>query len=216
MSPLHSFLALGPLAAYLLVLGVLNLSRRPFLTTGARDLFALGVALTGFLIVGPMDLFIPQRAAAYFGPYIWLLLVACYLLGLTLFVMLVRPRLVIYNLTPDQLRPLLAQIIQRLGLEHQWAGESLALPGLGVQLYLDRFPVMRHVSLVANGAQQSYHGWRRLQQELARELARVEVPPNPIGLSLVTFSLLVFASLAVRLWHNPAAVARSLLDLLRM
>src|SRR5206468_7634930 len=131
--------------------------RRPFLTTGARDLFALGVALTGFLIVGPMDLFMPRRAAAYFGPYIWLLLVACYLLGLSLFAMLVRPRLVIYNLTPDQLRPLLAQMIQRLGLEHQWAGESLALPGLGVQLYLDRFPVMRHVSLVANGAQQSYH-----------------------------------------------------------
>ena len=46
LDPLHVIIALGPLAAYFVLLGLLNLSRRPLVTTGARDVAALEVALT--------------------------------------------------------------------------------------------------------------------------------------------------------------------------
>ena len=77
MGPLHLCIALGPLAVYLLLLGLINLSSRPFLTTGARDCAALSVAISGFVVAGPLDHFFPETAAVAMGGYLlpWLLLV---------------------------------------------------------------------------------------------------------------------------------------------
>ena len=55
--PLRLAIALVPLVAYGLVLGILNARRRPFLTTGGADLATLGVALTGLVLVGPIEFF---------------------------------------------------------------------------------------------------------------------------------------------------------------
>src|SRR3977135_4015231 len=65
-------LALCPLAVYLVALGLVNLSRRPTLVTGSRDITALGLALSGMVIGGPMQLFFPEYAAAQLGPLVWL------------------------------------------------------------------------------------------------------------------------------------------------
>ena len=67
MDPLHLSIALSPLAVYFVLLGIINLSARPQLTTGARDTAALAVGLSGLVVVGPMELFLPERAAAQFG-----------------------------------------------------------------------------------------------------------------------------------------------------
>ena len=47
MDPLHLCIALGPVARYFLLLGSINLSRRPFVTSGTRDAAALGIAIVG-------------------------------------------------------------------------------------------------------------------------------------------------------------------------
>src|SRR5437763_789616 len=47
VDPARLCIALGPLAAYLLVAGVVNLSRGPLVTTGTRDLLALAVGRRG-------------------------------------------------------------------------------------------------------------------------------------------------------------------------
>ena len=177
-----------------MLVGLLNIQRRPFLTTGARDLFALGVALTGFLIIGPVELFLPQSAARHFGPYVWLLLGALYALCLTLLIMMSRPRLVVYNSTLEQLRPLLADLAARLDADHRWAGDSLVLPQFGVKLHLEIFAPMRNVLLVSTGAEQNFAGWRQLERELARELEKIETGANPMGLSMITLSLLLLAT----------------------
>ncbi len=216
MDPLHTTVAIAPLAAYLLLVGMLNLSRRPHLTTGTRDLYALGIAVSGFFVVGPLKLFMPEPAAIVFGPYIWLMLIAFYSLCLTLFVLIVRPRLVVYNVKIEQLRPLLASVIQRTGWDHQWAGESLALPQLGVQLQLEKFSLWRNVTLVATAADQSYGGWRRLETELSRELKSVQVGPNPIGLLMVTAATVGFVSSLVWLIVERREVAERVIDLLRL
>ncbi|MCE9544421.1 MAG: hypothetical protein K8T25_02705 [Planctomycetia bacterium] len=216
MSPLHSALALGPLAVYLLLLGIINLSTRSLVTTGRRDWMALGMALTGLIAVGPLDLFMPESAASRFGPWIWPLLLGLYFLCLYLVVQNARPRLVIYNMTVSQMQQVLTRVVERIGVPHSWAGRSLSIPDWGVELHLDRFFVMRNVSLVASGPRQNRQGWHRLQQELSSELEQLEVAPNPVGLTLITFSLLLFVSLILRLWHNPVAAVHSLLDLLRM
>jgi len=216
LDPLHVALAIGPMAVYLLVLGLLNLSRRPLVITGGRDLFALGIALSGFVVIGPLDLFMPLAAATHFGVWIWPLLLGLYVLILLLIVLISRPRLVVYNVLPGEVRVILQRMIDRLNLPHTWAGNSLSLPNWGIELHMTTFLVMRNVSLSATGTRQSFQGWRWLRRELEMELSQVEVPPNPIGLTLLTFSLLMIGGLIMRLMQNPSAVTRSLIEMLRL
>jgi hypothetical protein len=160
--------ALGPLALYLLVLGAVNLSRRPLLVSGARDNAALGIGVSGMLLVGPVELLHPQTAVNELGWYIWVLSISMYALALSLVVLLSRPRLTIYNISLEEFRPLLAEVIDSLDAEHRWAGSSLSLPKLSVQLHVDCNQLMRNVSLVAVGDQQSYAGWRQLESLVGR------------------------------------------------
>ncbi len=130
-------IALAPLALYLLLLAGLNLLRRPVLVTGTRDIAALGFGIAGMLLVGPIELLHPQTAVNQLGPYIWVLSIGLYSLGLALWILFARPRLTIYNISIEQLRPLLATSIEGLDPQYRWAGTCLSLPNLNVQLHLE-------------------------------------------------------------------------------
>jgi hypothetical protein len=209
-------LVLGPLAIYLLLLGAINLSRRPFLVTGARDLAALGVAVAGMVVVGPVELLLPEDAIHVYQSYVWLLLVVMYSLCLSLMVLLARPRLTIYNMSLDEIRPVLAEAVAGLDADALWAGNSLALPNLKVELHVETSPVMRNVSLVANGDEQSYAGWRQLELSLAARLGPVKAAPNPVGLVLALAALFMFVALGWQLVAHPKAVAQGFREMLRL
>ena len=215
LDPLRLAIALGPLAVYLLVLGVVNLSSRPLVTTGARDTAALGVAVGGLAIVGPMELFFPENAAVHLGGWVWLVLLAFYALCVTLLILLMRPRLVIYNVTCDQLRPILAEVVTDLDRQARWVGDSLILPALQVQLYLEPFGAMKTIQLVSAGPRQSHGGWRRLERALAPALQQLRGTPNPYGLSLILFGLAMMVLVAVAVLDNPQAVALQWQEMLR-
>src|SRR5262245_4230034 len=192
---LHLVIALGPLATYLLVLGVINLSSRPMLTTGGRDVAALGIAIAGLVLAGPMELFLVEEAAALYGIWVWAIMLAAYGLLVVLLVLLLRPRLIIYNITLDQFRPLLASIVGRLDADSRWAGESLVMPQLGVHLHIDTSPILKNVQLVSSGPEQSLAGWRRLEIELAASLRRARTTPNPFGVTLFSFGILIASAI---------------------
>ena len=213
MDPFRLCVALGPVAMYLLLLGAVNLSRRPLLVSGVRDAAALALAISGLVIVGPLELFFPFEAAVRFGPHVWLLLLALYAMGMALALLPLRPRLVIYNISVDKLRPILAELVDQLDPGARWAGDSLVLPGLGVQLYVDNFAALRSVSLISAGGNQSHPGWRRLETSLGDALAREDVARNPRGMSLISAGLLIIAGIVVAIAQNPQAVAQSLLDI---
>ncbi|HUY92340.1 MAG TPA: hypothetical protein VMV10_26600 [Pirellulales bacterium] len=209
-------LALGPLAVYLLLLGVINLSRRPLLVTGGRDLAALGVGVSGLILIGPIELLLPEDAVNAYQKYVWLLLIAMYALCVSLAALLARPRLTIYNYSAEQLRPVFAAVIGSLDAEARWAGSSLVLPGLHVELHLEPNPVMRNVSLVASGDEQSYAGWRQLDIALAARLKRAESPANPWGLALAAASLVMFGVMGWQMVEYPQAIAQGFRDMLRL
>lgn len=215
MDPLHLCIALGPLAIYFLLLGSLNLSRKPFVTSGARDAAALGIAIGGFVIAGPMELFLPEAAAVRMGIWVWPTCIAFYVLCLALAVLLMRPRIVVYNITVEQLRPSLADVVQQLDSEARWAGESLVMPNLGLQLTVEAQGMMKNVQLISAGSQQSFHGWRLLEAELAAVLRTVKGTRNPYGMSLVMFGLLMAGSVVFWLSRDPQGVAQSLGEMLR-
>jgi hypothetical protein len=212
---LHVSIALGPLAVYLLLVGIINLSRRPFLTTGARDVAAIGVAISGFIAAGPMELFLPEAAADRFGPYVWLLLLAFYGLCLTLLVLMMRPRLVIYNANPEQLRSILSEVVNDLDSDARWAGDSLVLPHLGVQMHVEPFGAMRNAQLVAAGPRQSYTGWRRLEVALAKTLKATKAARNPQGYIMIAVGALMIGMIAYTTISDPTTVVQRLDELLR-
>ncbi|HJN12353.1 MAG: hypothetical protein QGH33_10075 [Pirellulaceae bacterium] len=216
VDPLHFCIALGPLAAYLLLLGAVNLSSRPFLTNGARDTAALGIGILGFAIVGPMELFLPERTAFHLGAFVWVLLLVLYSLSLTLCVLLMRPRLVIYNIHPDQVRPLLASLVPQLDREARWAGQCLIMPTLGIQLHVELFGTMRNAQLVAAGPQQSYEGWQKLELEMSRALKQTKSVRNPYGFSLVFAGLVMITLVTALMVGDPETVVQSLHETLRI
>jgi hypothetical protein len=213
MDPFHLCLALGPAAIYLLLLGAVNWSRRPLLVSGARDMAALALAVSGLVIVGPIELFFPFDAAVHFGPRVWLLLLALYALCVVLVLLMLRPRLVIYNISGDKLRPILADLVAKLDSDARWAGDSLVLPGLGVQLYLDSFTGLHNTSLISAGSRQNQQGWRRLETALAGALVREEVGRNPRGLMLLGAAVAILAFLTMAIGRDPQAAAQSLFDI---
>ncbi|MCI0331817.1 MAG: hypothetical protein L0228_01165 [Planctomycetes bacterium] len=203
VDPFRLAIALVPVAAYVLLLGIVNARRRPFITSGGSDLTALGIALSGLVFVGPLELFRPMAATRELGDYIWLVLLLFYWLLLLLVVLLSRPRLVVYNVSMEELHPVLAETASRLDPDARWAGNHLILPELGVQLHLDSFDVMRHVSLIASGSRQNIDGWRRLARELRRALAPVRVKSNPRAIGLLVVSLALLAlSVTQMLMHR--------------
>lgn len=215
IDPFRLCIALGPVAMYLLLLGALGMSRRSLLVSGVRDAAALALAVAGLVVVGPMELFYPHDSAVMLGPYTWVLLLALYAMCVVLWLLLLRPRLIIYNISPDKLRPILADAVTQLDADARWAGDSLAIPGLGIQLFVDSFTALGNISLVSAGGHQSHSGWRRLEAALRAALAREETGRNPRGLILVVAGLLCIAGIVLGIAHNPEAVARSLLDVAR-
>jgi hypothetical protein len=211
--PLRLAIALVPLAAYCLVLGILNARRQPYLTSGGSDLAALGAALTGLVLIGPVELFRPELASAEYGNYIWLFLLVFYWLCLWLVVLLARPRLVVYNISGEELRPILSETARSIDPQARWAGDSLSLHTLGVQLHVETFEIMRHVSLIASGDKQDLAGWRRLSGELFLKLEPLNVASNPRALGLVLAGIgLMSASIALMLAY-PQLVAQAMAEI---
>ncbi|MCE5267263.1 MAG: hypothetical protein LLG00_05200 [Planctomycetaceae bacterium] len=213
MDPLRLCLSLGPVAIYLLLLGVINLSRRPLLVSGVRDAAALALATAGLAIIGPLELLFPVETAIRYGAYIWLWLLALYAMCVVLWLLVLRPRLVIYNISSDELRPVLAELAGRLDDGARWAGDSLSMPGLGVQLYLDSFAALGSVSLCSAGGNQNHAGWRRLQTALRSALAREEVPRSPRGLAFIFAGLLCAGVIAWGIYRDPQTLVQSVVDL---
>ncbi|HEY3393307.1 MAG TPA: hypothetical protein VGK58_11415 [Lacipirellulaceae bacterium] len=210
VDPLRLAIALVPVAAYALVLALVNARRRPFLTSGGSDLAALGVAISGLMFVGPLELFRPEAATREFGNYIWLFLLSLYWLGLVLVLLLARPRLVIYNTSSEELRPVLAETAGRLDPEARWAGNHLTLPTLDVHLHLDSLDIMRNVSLVSSGSQQNIDGWRRLARELRRALATVRTRRSPRVIALLAVSLALLAVSVTQMLNRPEATLQAM------
>ncbi|MCH2114542.1 MAG: hypothetical protein MK171_06500 [Pirellulales bacterium] len=211
--PLRLSIALVPLASYCLLIGLLNARRRPFLTSGGADLAALGAAMSGMVLVGPVELFRPEAASTEYGSYVWLFLLLLYWLCVWLAVLLARPRLVIYNVSVEELRPVLAEASRAIDPLARWAGDSLSLPTLGVQLHLESFELMRHVSVVASGGRQNLAGWGRLATNLYQRLQSLRVGPNPRALGIMLVAIILVVASTTHMLAHPQHVVQAMREI---
>jgi hypothetical protein len=215
IDPFRSCLALGPLAIYFLVLALTNFSRRPVVVSGARDTAGLGFAISGLLFIGPIELAL-QLVPIADPRYAWTLILVLYALFVTLAVLLAAPRIVVYNVALERLRPALADIINELDPGARWAGGSVALPRLHVEFYLDDHAAVRNVSLVASATPQSYAGWRVLERALRAELRKsVESSPNLWGVGALVMSLAMISRMGWLFYSQSEKITQGFHEMLR-
>ncbi len=214
IDPLRLGISVVPLTVYLLMMGIVNLMSRPFVTTGARDTAAVAIGIIGLMIVGPMELFFPEGAALRFGAWVWVLLIAFYGLCVAMAVLLMRPRIVVYNTSMEQVRPILASTVAQMDSKARWTGDSLLIPSLNVHLHLEGFSFLRNVQLVAVGHRQSYEGWRKLERILRDAIRPVRTFPSLLGMLLATVAIAMSLGTWFVLARNQATVVAALNEML--
>lgn len=216
MDPLHFCIATIPVAAYLLLIGWVNLSRRPLITTGVRDLAALALAVTGFIVVGPMELFLPETVASLVGGWVWVPMILLYALITTLVLLLMKPKLIVYNTSAEQLRPIVKEVMLQLDPEARWAGDCVVAPKLGVQMAIESYSGVRNVTLVSVGPDQNLDGWDKINHKLQTALANEKQVLNSQGLGYLFLSAALVAAIVYSLLSGRQEIAQAFHEMLRL
>jgi hypothetical protein len=167
--------ALLPVAAYLVAVGCLHLRRRPVALSGHFDVALLTLGIAGMVIAGPLALLQPGAGTSAWTTAVLLLGFAVVVAGA---VLAARPRMVIYNVGLDQMRPVVASVAAGLDPTARWAGETAALPARGLQVHLDERGPARTVSVIAAG-RTSAEAWAEFSRRLRRAIRTIRVRPSP-------------------------------------
>jgi len=193
-STIAPWIALVPLAGYLWTLAWAHLRRRPVVVAGVLDAALLAAGVSGLAAMGPLSLLVPVAGGS---PWNWTVLVLLFALCVAVCVLVSRPRLVVYNITIEQFRPLVAEVIAALDADARWAGESAALPGRGFQLHIEGNGPLRVVSVVNVGERSSPEGWGEFARRLRRAVRGMRVRRSPWG---GVFAAAGTAALVVASW----------------
>jgi hypothetical protein len=200
------WIALLPLGCYLLGLAWAHLRRRPLAVSGVFDGVMLAAAVSGLAVVGPLALLVPVTGGS---PWSWPVLGFLFALCVAVCVLVSRPRMVVYNITVEQFRPLVAEVVSSLDPRARWAGESAALPDRGFQLHIEGNGPLRTVSIVNVGERSSAEGWGEFTRRLRRAVRGLRVRRSPWGalFACLGCALLVAATcLAIGPSWLPAAL----------
>ncbi|MBM4010209.1 MAG: hypothetical protein ACKO4Z_05470 [Planctomycetota bacterium] len=186
------WLALLPLAAYLVVIGSFHLRRRPVLVAGAVDGALLAAGVSGLVMAGPLALLQPLAGTS---PWTAVAFLAACVIMLAFAILATRPRIVIYNIGLDRLRPVVAELVGCLDPAARWAGETAALPSRGLQIHLDDRGPARCVSVIAAGSRPATEAWSEFSRHLRRGIATIEVRRSPwAGYALFALAAAVVAA----------------------
>jgi hypothetical protein len=167
-----------PLGLYFVLLGMAHVRRVPLAISGAWDQTLLAAAVAGFVAAGPLAVVQPAIGTT---PWSAMLLVALFVLVVAVGTVVARPRLVIYNITLEQLRPLVADVVSGLDAAARWAGGTAALPTRRLEIRIDGHGPTRAVSIVAGGDRPPAEEWSEFCGRLRRGLGGVRVRTSPWG-----------------------------------
>ncbi len=214
MPPIHFAIAVIPFAVYFILIGAARLRRRPLVTSGWRDTLTLGIAASGFVAVGPMQLFFPERAAESMQGWVWLALFALYVLAIFLILLGGRPKLVSYGLSSEQFRESLLEAAREVDPKAHWENEVLNMPSSHIQLAMEptassRVHQVTHVGLLHN-----LQDWLTLERCFVRKGAKVTCPRSAVGWLFVCVGALLLAYAVKPMISNPTEALAQLKEFL--
>jgi uncharacterized membrane protein len=201
IKPFPLLIALLPLATYLLVLGLMRAQRKPLVTTNIRDAAALAIAVSGLVMIGPIHLFFPSAAAAELGWVVWVVLAVFYGLCVTLLLLSLRPKIVVYGIKESELMQNLQQVAAALGteceLDHEHHCVRFSQPNVLLRLEHQGVAGVVGIELL----QRSVHPifWSQLLFHLRRQL-KTQASPITGGTVLMLLSGVMMVSYAAYLF----------------
>lgn len=204
--PFPALLAFTPLILYLLCLALIRVSGKAWVTTGERDTAAVMVAISGLIVVGPMELFFPKATAYLLGPWVWGPLILLYFLFGCLLIINSRPKLVVYGRTSDQLFTALSGAARKLDDSAivDDDRQQIHLPKVGAHLRLDSAPGHDCINVLSFEPTLSDAFWRLLRTHLKHEIASTSPPYPRRGWAAMAIALIMLFWLVQYIVEEPA------------
>ena len=186
--------AVLPLAAYFLLIGGMRLVH-PLVTTNARDGAALAVAVGGLVMVGPMQLFFPAEAAATLGWIVWLVLLVLYLLCVTLLLLSIKPKIMVYGVRMPGILEALLEACKTIDATATLdvTRQQIELAERGVRLRVEALGLSDAVQIEA--FEQNLHPrfWHHLLLELRKRVTKQHSGFSFGGLGMLVVGLLLIS-----------------------
>jgi len=191
MTAFYFCAATFPFALYLVALAIAQARSKAFVVDGRRDFLALAFATSGLFFIGPGQLTPPWGACEVWGAYVWILIALLYFLTASIVGAASRTRLVVYNATRASLRAALTLAALSVDSDARWEGDSLNMPSLDAQFYVDERGLGRVAALVVVKSGRSALVWTNLARELNLRLKETTTKSRGwILLALLGFALL--------------------------
>lgn len=196
-------LALGlmPLGLYLMVMGLLALRDRPTILTTGQETLLIGFALSGFVMIGPIELFFPTGAYAALGSWVWLLLVALYCLVVLLIALQRAPGWTIVGMDTDEFRTFFENALQEGSVDCKWMGNQLQIDKWDVRAIVEPsrgFP--KTTCLSPCGRVRNMLGWYQIEKLAAISKAFEQLNAGrPLGMIPTAVCLLIVGSICIGL-----------------
>jgi hypothetical protein len=216
MNTFSIVLAVGPLAVYCIVLGLIHLRQRPKVVSGGRDLACLGLAMVGLFLIGPAELFFPQAAFNLFGASVWIALFLLYFSLLLFLVLNTRPSVVVFGLDVDSLTSHVDQILQQLDPATKWLNHSFVAPSLGIQGVIEPAGVGRVSHVIATKLEQNAIGWSTLGRALSSRLKTVPIERNIAGYRWLAVGIALLSMIGYTLVIKSTAITNGISEMLRI
>ena len=108
------------------------------------------------------------------------------------------------------------EVINGLDDQARWAGDSVSLPSLGVNLAIDAHPGIRNVTLAAVGTDQELNGWVKLRMRLAAALSENRQPANLQGISFLVLSSVLAIAVVYSLFTGRQEIAQAFRQMMRL
>jgi hypothetical protein len=216
LSPFAWVLAGVPLASYLMLLAMIALRGRPLVTSGGRDLAALAIGLSGLVAIGPMQLFYPPLVAPGAALRVTVAMLLFFALCVIFAVLLMRPRLVIYNANRNDVRSALHRAADAVLPGSTLENDGVYFPPADVRLRIDGGQHGRVWQIMSWGTPLRPSNWRALRLAFARELGAQATARPTIPWALLIVAVGLSSIVLWQLWQRPIEVASGLREFLRM
>lgn len=202
-------LALGliPLGLYLMVMGLLALRGRPTILTTGQESLLIGFALSGFVLIGPIELFFPTGAYAALGLWVWLLLVALYFLVVLLIALQRAPGWTIVGMDAEEFRAFFESVLQEGSVDCKWMGNQLQIDKWDVRAIAEPsrgFP--KTTCLSPCGRVRNVLGWYQIEKLVATSKALEQTGAGrSSGMIPTAVCLLLLGSICIGLGYSLIA-----------
>ena len=185
-------IAILPLAAYTQILGLLCMRTKPTVLNGAMDFLLLGLAVIGFVAIGPIELFFPRAAYSILGPWVWVVLLSLYFFVIMLIALNSNFKLVVYGVESFVLKSAIQEILKQEQIESTWVNDIVEVPSLGVRACVEKAGRVKLSKLEAVGRSQNPTGWYTLERLLVKRLDQHKTNQHAQAFSWIATSLLLF------------------------